>query len=178
MKTVVIDFETYYCSAKRGSSKYTLKQQTIEEYVNHERFEVLGCGLKLDDAETEFVCGDAVGPKLAEIAWSDKILIAHNMIFDGSILAWRYKQPAPRLYVDTLSLARLLDGVVGGTKHSLAACSERYELGEKGTELLNTDGKRLEDFDEESLSSLGKYCINDVDLTYGLFKCYMDVLNG
>ena len=55
-------------------------------------------------------------------------------------------------------------------KRSLKALAERYKLGEKGTEVLNAKGKRLEDFQEWELRQYGVYCKNDVKLTYDLFK--------
>tara|TARA_R110002020_G_scaffold104177_3_gene243858 strand:- start:17586 stop:18110 length:525 start_codon:yes stop_codon:yes gene_type:complete len=174
MQTVVLDFETFY-SVKRGGEKFSLSTMTTESYINDPRFQVLGCATKTNDEETVFVSGGAVAPHLAQIPWDKSLLVAHNATFDGSILAWVFGH-TPKMYIDTLSLARLLDGVVGGVKHSLAACSERHNVGEKGTELFNTDNKRLEDFDSESLAALGKYCINDVELTYRLFKIYMGKL--
>ena len=53
---------------------------------------------------------------------------------------------------------------------SLKALAERYELGVKGTEVIDAIGKRRRDFDEESLARYGEYCRNDVDLTYALFR--------
>jgi DNA polymerase len=56
---------------------------------------------------------------------------------------------------------------VGG---SLKALAERYNLGVKGTEILNALGKRRLDFTDDELDSYGDYCINDVELTYKLFN--------
>ena len=68
-------------------------------------------------------------------------------------------------------MGRALHGVeVGG---SLKALAERYNLGEKGTEVLNAIGKRRHNFSEADLSRYGDYCINDVELTYKLFQRMM-----
>jgi hypothetical protein len=56
---------------------------------------------------------------------------------------------------------------VGG---SLAALATYYNLGVKGTEVVNALGKRRIDFDEESLIRYGEYCVNDVSLTYDIFS--------
>jgi hypothetical protein len=52
---------------------------------------------------------------------------------------------------------------------SLKALTERYGLGEKGTEVVNALGKRRLNFSDEELARYGDYCINDVELTYKLF---------
>ena len=56
---------------------------------------------------------------------------------------------------------------------SLKALSERYQIGAKGTEVLDALGKHREDFTEEELDSYGDYCINDVELTYKLFNIFL-----
>jgi DNA polymerase len=61
-----------------------------------------------------------------------------------------------------------VDGVeVSG---SLRALAERYGVGVKGTEVLDALGKRRDSFTPEQLSRYGDYCINDVNLTYDLFR--------
>jgi DNA polymerase len=47
---------------------------------------------------------------------------------------------------------------------------EKYELGKKGTEVVDAKGKRLEDFSVADLMQYGSYCKNDVELTYKLFQ--------
>jgi DNA polymerase I-like protein with 3'-5' exonuclease and polymerase domains len=77
----------------------------------------------------------------------------------------------PRIYTDTLCIARALHGVeVGG---SLKSLTERYNIGAKGTEVLSAIGKRRADFTPEELDRYGDYCVNDVELTYKLFSIFM-----
>jgi len=59
---------------------------------------------------------------------------------------------------------------VGG---SLKALAERYNVGAKGTEILNALDKRRLDFTDDELDRYGDYCINDVELTYKLFSIFM-----
>jgi DNA polymerase len=94
-------------------------------------------------------------------------MLAHNALFDASILAWRFGIH-PKLILDTLSMARAVHGVDAGG--SLKALAERYELGVKGEEVVLAMGKRRADFAELELKAYGEYCKNDVELTYELFK--------
>jgi hypothetical protein len=72
------------------------------------------------------------------------------------------------MIADTLSMARAIDGPDAG--NSLAKLAERHGLGVKGTEVVNALGKGRLDFTTEELARYGEYCINDVELTYALFK--------
>tara|TARA_R110000782_G_scaffold85573_1_gene166318 strand:- start:308 stop:1948 length:1641 start_codon:yes stop_codon:yes gene_type:complete len=89
------------------------------------------------------------------------------MMFDGAILSWVFNI-TPKVYFDTLCIARALHGTNAGG--SLKALAERYNLGQKGTEVLQAKGKRLEDFQPHELHQYGEYCKNDTELTYSLFN--------
>jgi DNA polymerase len=167
MSIITIDFETYY------DKEYSLSKMTTEEYINDPRFEVIGVGIKMDDDETEWFNGREAewifkgdwywqDPK----EWADHAILCHNTLFDGAILAWRYGIK-PGMWLDTLSMARAIHGVDAGG--SLKALASRYEIGEKGDEVINALGKRLADFSQDDLARYGRYCRNDVDLTYKLF---------
>ena len=168
MKTITIDFETYY------DKEFSLSKLTTEEYIRDPRFEVIGVAVKVDDGETEWGSGTHVQLKqwLKTYPWQESLVIAHNTMFDGAILKWIFDIDA-YIWADTLCMGRALHGVeVGG---SLKALAERYKLGEKGTEVLNAIGKRRVDFSDGELSRYGDYCVNDVELTYKLF---FKMLNG
>lgn len=160
MPLVTVDFETFY------SSHIGFKKQTTEEYINDPLFQVIGVGIKVDDGVTTWHAGEDAGKALRAIDWASSAVLCHNTLFDGAILTWRYGIKPAYLF-DTLSMARAVHGVEAGG--SLAALAERYALGEKGTEVVNAFGKRLEDFSPEDLAKYGEYCINDVELTYKLF---------
>jgi DNA polymerase len=89
------------------------------------------------------------------------------MMFDGAILSWVFNI-TPKVYFDTLCIARALHGTNAGG--SLKALAERYNLGQKGTTVLQAKGKRLEDFQPHELHEYGEYCKNDTELTYSLFN--------
>ena len=160
MSIITVDIETYY------DKDYSLSKMTTEEYINDPRFEVIGMGIKFDDGPTEWVTGENVLFKLANINWPEHAVLCHNTLFDGAILSWAYGVE-PGLWLDTLSMARALHGVDAGG--SLKVLAERYSIGVKGDEVINAIGKRVTDFSEDDLARYGSYCRNDVDLTYKLF---------
>ena len=163
MDLITLDFETFY------SKEFSLTKLTTEEYIRNPLFEVIGVGVKVNDGPTEWASGtdEQMKEYLDEFDWANSMLLAHNTMFDGAILNWRFGI-RPKIYADTLCIARALNGVEHSV--SLAALVERYGLGKKGTEIVNAIGKKRDDFSEEELDRYGDYCVNDVELTYELFK--------
>lgn len=166
MNIITVDFETYY------SQTYSLSKMTTEEYVRGDEFEVIGLAVKVNNEETEWFSGTKEETKkwLDKFNWAESFVLAHNTQFDGAILSWLFGIK-PKAWLDTLCMARAIHGVEAGG--SLKALAERYEIGEKGTEVLNALGKHRADFDAEQLARYGDYCKNDVDLTYTLFNLMM-----
>ena len=158
---VTLDFETFY------NKDYSLSKMTTEQYIRDARFQIIGVGIKVNNEPTYWVSSDDIDVYREALAFTAyETVISHNAIFDMSILTW-ILGIKPKLIVDTLSMARPLHGSnVGG---SLKALAQHYELGVKGTEVVDALGKRLSDFTEEQLEAYSGYCKNDVDLTYKLF---------
>lgn len=163
MSFVTLDFESYYTKG------LGFRTQTTEEYVRDRRFEVIGVGVRIDDAPTTWFSGTHAEVKehLKKINWSEAALLAHNTLFDACILSWHFDCHPAYLY-DTLCMARAIHGVEAGG--SLKALALRYGLGEKGDEVIHAEGKRRLDFTEEELQRYGEYCKNDVNLTFDLFQ--------
>ena len=162
MKTLTIDFETYY------DRKYSLSKQTTEEYIRDPQFDVIGVAVKVGDDSTRWYSGSPEGTKefLEGYDWENCIAVAHNARFDMAILNWRFGI-RPKRIADTLSMARAIHGTeVGG---SLSALAQHYQLGKKGTEVLDALNKQRADFTDTELEAYAGYCINDVELTHKLF---------
>jgi DNA polymerase len=164
MNVITIDFETFYSRA------FSLSILTTEEYIRSPNFEVIGVAVKVNNNETQWFSGTKADTKkfLDGFDWANSIAVAHNAVFDIAILNWCF-DIRPKKIADTLSMARAIHGTEVGV--SLAALVKHYNLGEKGTEVVNAMGKRRIDFSDEDLSRYGDYCINDVDLTYRLLEC-------
>lgn len=166
MDIVTLDFETYY------DKDFSLSKITTEEYIRDPRFQIIGVGVKVNDGKTEWFSGThgAIKAFLARFDWANSAVLAHNMMFDGAILSWRLGI-RPKVLFDTLCMARAIHGVEKSA--SLKALAEAYDVGVKGTEVLDAKGKRRADFSEEELHAYGRYCVNDVDLTYDIFNIMM-----
>jgi DNA polymerase len=162
MDLIVLDFETYY------DQDFSLSKITTEEYVRDYRFEVIGLAVKVNNNPTEWASGthEQIKEWLNTFNWADAMVVCHNTMFDGAILAWRFGVK-PRVWADTLCMGRALHGIeVGG---SLKAMAERYKVGVKGEEVIQAKGLRRTDFSDAQLSRYGDYCINDVEITHKLF---------
>jgi hypothetical protein len=163
MEIIVCDFETYY------DKDYSLSKLTTEEYIRSDLFEVIGVGIQVGTADPEWASGShtAIKKYLDQFDWDNTLLIAHNAMFDASILSWIF-DIHPKMLACTLCMGRAVHGTeVGG---SLAALAKRYGLEDKGTFVSSAISKHRKDFTEGELSDYGDYCIHDVELCYELFK--------
>jgi DNA polymerase I-like protein with 3'-5' exonuclease and polymerase domains len=163
MNLITLDFETFY------SKDVGFKKMTTEEYVRHPEFHAIGVGVKVNDGDTEWYSGShgEVKQYLSSLTdWDNAALLCHNTLFDGCILAWHFGLK-PKLYLDTLSMARAIHGVEAGG--SLKVLAERYALGVKGTDVDEAIGLGRADFTPKHLAQYGEYCKNDVQLTFDLF---------
>ncbi len=171
MNLLTLDFETYY------DKQFSLSKMTTEEYIRSPLFETIGVAVSVNGAEPVWYSGaeSDVGLWLRGFDWENSMMLAHNTMFDAAILSWRYGIK-PKALADTLSMARAVHGTeVGG---SLKALAEYYGIGEKGTEVLDALGKHLADFTPDELERYGRYCKNDVTLTYKLFHCLLNENDG
>ncbi len=162
-KLVTVDFETFY------SREYSLTRMTTEAYIRDPQFQIIGVGVKVDAAPTEwhsFVTLEEYRSYLTPILQGN-FLLCHNTAFDGAILGFRLGIH-PLFLFDTMAMATPENQM--GVGVSLKALASKYSIGEKGQEVILSMGKRLEDFTTEELHRYGEYCKNDVELTYLLFS--------
>ena len=159
MHTVWIDFETYYSSKE----KYSLKSMSLVEYIHHPEFEVQGFAIKIDEAPTQWVPGQQAKDVLSQIQWSDTRVIAHNVKFDGAILAWKYGA-RPSQWIDTRAMVK---AVLGNSipSASLKDAAEALGLPAKGE--LKTNNIKI--LSKEQEQQLAEYCIRDTDLCHDIF---------
>ena len=171
MNILTLDFETYYTSTDLG-----FKTQTTEEYIRDPRFEVIGVSVQVGSGKPVWFSGTHKQIKvwLNQFDWANSLALAHNALFDMAILNWHF-DIRPKAIADTLSMARAVHGTEVG--NSLAKLATHYELGVKGTEVVNALNLKRLDFPPEQLAAYGEYCCNDVALTYELFICLLGGFN-
>lgn len=162
MDLITFDAETYY------DKEYSLRKLTTEEYIRDPRFELIGFSIKVNDDKPRWFTGDMEHCKriLGSIDWGNTAFLAHNTMFDAGILSFVFGIHPAKL-LDTMCIARAALGV--DVSVSLANLAKHYEVGEKGTEVLDALGKRKADFAPEDLKQYGRYCKNDVALTHAIF---------
>lgn len=161
MDLITADWETYY------STEYSLSRMTTEAYVRDPQFEPIGIGIKVNNDRPIWYAGRDFKGFLSQFNWADVAVLCHNTVFDGAIFNWHFGIK-PKLWLDTMSMARAKHNVQVG--NSLAKLADYYGLGEKGDEVFHAKGKRRADFSAEEIARYGSYCLNDVELTYKLFK--------
>ena len=133
-----------------------MKKFTTTEYIQDERFRVLGVSLKRDDQPSVWIAEEKVAPLLAKLKpqIESATVLCHHAHFDLAILAWHY-DIRPKFRLDTMMMARAL----GHKNTGLGQLAARYELGFK-TALS-------EESSEEEVATRGTV---DTELTYALFK--------
>ena len=164
---LTVDFETYY------DRDFSLSKLTTEEYVRSDSFEVIGVSVKVNEDPAQWFSGthQQTAQWLEQFDWGSSLVLAHNTMFDSAILSWRFGI-IPLGWLDTMSMAQ---AVVPATQSkSLANLAVYYEVGVKGTEVINALGKRRIDFTPQELARYGDYCVNDTELTYTLFNKLLD----
>tara|TARA_B110000977_G_scaffold30216_1_gene39664 strand:+ start:5544 stop:7382 length:1839 start_codon:yes stop_codon:yes gene_type:complete len=136
----------------------------------HPDTEIISCGFKFDDGETEIVFGEAnVIEYASKVDWSQYWVVGHNLSgFDSMILAWRM-HVKPRLWGCTLAMSRPIHAKDAGG--SLAKLVAHYKIGYKDqSALIATKGRRLSEFTEKEIADMALYNKDDVDQCYALLR--------
>lgn len=159
---LTVDFETFW------SSDFTLKKQTIEEYVRSPDFSVHGAAVKYGSEPSRWISKNELSAFFASVPWQDVALLCQNAPFDALILSHHYGV-VPRTYLCTLAMARMM---LPRQRHSLKILSEHFGLPAKGDEVNSTKGIR--DLPPEVERVLAPYAQRDADNTYAVFRKFID----
>jgi hypothetical protein len=136
------DFETYY--ERTVYSLSGVNALSPAEYILDRRFEMLGCGIAVDNNPPKFM------PREESIAFLRSLkepyaFISHNALFDAVILALRY-DVHPDILIDTLGMARaLLLYKIPSGRVSLAKVLEFLQFEAKGDTIKQMSGLHFDD---------------------------------
>lgn len=133
------------------------------EYIKDAQFKSLGAAVKVVGQTTRWITARDLDAFFKTVDWASTALIAHNVKFDGAILAWRYGI-TPGQFIDTKAMSYAVHGASIGD-HSLATVSAHYGLIPKG--FLPTDG--ILDLTPEKERELADYAIHDGDLCWEIY---------
>ena len=171
MSIIGLDFETYW------GVKYSLTQLSYEEYIFHEKFEILCVGVKVDDDDTLIAYGqDNSIALIREILppGNEHVVIIHNALFDGPLLEWVCGVSCG-YYVCTQAMSRLLWPQESNSLSNTAKlCFPHSKHVRKGKEVHNFKDKRLDDLSPNEKRAMGSYCVNDVNI---MMQCYHKMVN-
>ena len=136
-------------------------------YVRDSRFWAHGMAYRfLDDEKTHWLSGNhAIEAWVRSVDWPGTVVVAHNVRFDGAILAWRYKV-RPFAWMDTVGLAKAVLGEnVSG--YSLKRLAEYLGLPAKGDASWSSGLLKLT---PEQDAEMAEYCRNDVDICKEIYE--------
>lgn len=166
MKTIVLDFETYY------DNEYSLRKVTPVEYILDPRFEVIGCAVKDGDAPAVWMTDTELREYLLTLP-SKVAVVSHNALFDMCILGWRY-QYVPHLMIDTLGMARAWLGHALKSL-SLNSVAMYLGLGVKGDTVHKVAGMGLAAIKAAGFyEDYAAYSANDAELCWSIYRKFVE----
>lgn len=162
MDVVCLDFETFF-DTKSG---YTLKKMTTSEYVYDHRFAAHGMAIRSTLRPAKWFDADDIPRALEEYSVASSAVLCHHAHFDGLILA-RHYGVRPRLWLDTLSMARALLG--NHIRAGLGELSKYFSLPDKIVPYREFDGYQWHELHPAVRSAVAEGACHDVDLTWEIF---------
>jgi DNA polymerase family A/3'-5' exonuclease len=162
---IALDGETYW------DRDYTLRKLSVPEYVLHPKFKLLLLAVyDFSWDAPRWLPAEAVPDFLQRYPPAETMAIAHNMLFDGAILAWRYNWLPVKL-LDTLGMARALYQF---KRNSLGALAKELKLGqEKDEQILKTtqglDVAGIKRLEQGIWEKFCQYAMDDVVLCMKIF---------
>ena len=151
-----LDFETAW------DKEYSLRHLSVPEYIFHPKFQVqLLAAWDLDWPAPRHFIAEEIPAFLSRYDPAMTMVVAHNYLFDGAILAWKYGFVPGRMQ-DTLGMTRALRRY---QRYSLEYVAEKLLGLQKGKAVFKTQG-----LDVHGIMQAGfwhefiEYALNDVRL--------------
>jgi DNA polymerase family A len=156
------DAETFY------SKEFSLRRMSVPEYILNPQFAVhLLAVYDINWKAPKVLLPHEIQPFLDKYPAAETIACAHNMLFDGAILAWKYGWVAGRLQ-DTLGQVRALRSY---QKYSLeSVLKELFGYSEKGDIIYKVQGLDIQGIKDKGLwPDYCTYAMNDVRLCSNIY---------
>jgi DNA polymerase len=171
-RVIAFDFETYYNTEDKYSLAVKTPLMTTERYVRDDRFQVICVTATLDGDTVYSAWGhDDCRQLLLDLGVErkDTLCVAHNARFDGCIAEMRMGIRFNML-VCSMHLMRIT-GLSRITNESLSSLAnflrgKGYPLREKGHEVANANGLRLEAMTPAFKTRYMDYCRTDTLILY------------
>jgi DNA polymerase len=166
MKTLILDWETYY------DDEYSLSKMTSIEYIMDSRFKAHGAAIaEIENGRltnNRWLTGNTLAAFLLGVDWDNTALVGHNLMFDAGILGLRLNLH-PKRMLDTLSMSRSIYGA-SIKSHSLASVYQHI-TGKQGKVFSGalTNVKGVRDLTVTQEQQLGSYAMDDVRETFDIF---------
>jgi hypothetical protein len=157
---VTIDFETFF------SDEYSLKKMTTEAYVRDQRFKAHGYAVRRPGGELGWEDANPLTWLRVCCEAYPLAILCHHAHFDGLILAHHYGI-RPALWLDTLSMARLLLG--NHLPKGLDALAQHFGLRGKQVPYDLFKGKHWGELDATTQALVAEGACHDVALTWDIF---------
>lgn len=166
MKTIVLDFETYY------DNEFSLRKMTPVEYIKDPRFEVIGCAVKEGDEDAFWLTDQELRAYLKSLP-EQVAIVSHNALFDMCICGFHYNY-SPTLMIDTLGMARAWLGYKLKSL-SLSNIALHLGLGVKGDTVHKVMGMNLAAIKAAGFyEDYASYSLNDADLCWKIYRHLID----
>lgn len=157
MDIITLDAETFFDDA------FTLKKMTTEAYIRDPRFEVHGWAIRYPDGRRDWVRN----PAALDVDWAKVAILCHHAAFDGLILSHHYGIK-PKLWLDTLSMARLMLG--NHVRASLESLAAHFGLAPKTVPYNLFKGLHWHELDAATQQLVAEGACHDVGLTWAIFQ--------
>lgn len=166
MKTIVLDFETYY------DAEYSLRKMTPIQYILDPRFEVIGCAVKEGEGTPFWLTHEELKVYITKLP-AKVAIVSHNALFDMCILGWIYDF-VPTLMIDTLGMARAWMGHKLRSL-ALASISTYLGIGVKGDTVYKVQGMNLAAIKAAGFyEAYAEYSCTDAELCWKIYRHFID----
>lgn len=155
---LALDFESHY------DSDYSLKHMPTMQYVRDDRWACLGCAVR-GCGEDAYVHPESLPYVFDRVPWDQVTAVAHNALFDGTVLAERYGK-RPKAWVDTAMVAKyaISQGwAPADARTNLAWWGDHYGVPKGDTRAAVDAGGE----------ALAEYAMRDVDIMLRILQEYL-----